>query len=116
MLSRYPKAVVRKKLAASFRDEEILNATPDKLMIKVYDYVIGACNRKDRDKATTGLVQLIDSLNFDYTDEALGLLNLYRYCLKNLKEDGFDKVVDIMNQLKESWIEALNNPQEQNPS
>jgi len=83
-------------------------------MLKVYDHIIVACKKEDMEKATAGLVELIDSLNFDYEDEALRLLELYRYCLKNLKEDGFEQVTNILGELRKTWIQALNNPQGQN--
>jgi len=98
----------KKKFAKSFKNEEILHATPEKLMIKIYDHIIIACRKRDKDKASAGLVELINSLNFDY-EPALQLLNLYRFCLNNLKDDGFDTVADILNDLKETWTEALNN-------
>lgn len=108
MTSPQPQAFLGKKFAKSFRNEEILNASPEKLMLKVYNYTILACKKKDRDKASDGLVELINSLNFDYEEPAVGLLGLYRYCLSNLNEEGFNQVADILNDLKGTWTEALN--------
>jgi len=104
-----PQALFRKNLANSFRNEEILNASPDRLMLKAYDYIILACKKRDRDRAADGLIELINSLNFDYEEPAIGLLDLYRYCLNNLGKEGFDHVADILGELKETWAEALNN-------
>ena len=109
MASLYPQALFGKRLANNFRNEEILNASLDKLMLKTYDYTIIACKKKDRDKAADGLVELISSLNLEYEEQASGLLSLYRYCLNNLRAEGFDQVADILNELKETWGEALNN-------
>jgi|YelNatPaOPRAMG01_1025707.scaffolds.fasta_scaffold00197_18 flagellar protein FliS len=90
-----------------YKENEILNASPVQLVLKLYDYVIVACKKKDLQKVNAGLIQLITSLNFEYKDISLGFFKLYRYCQEQARKGNFEEAENIISELRESWAEAF---------
>ncbi|MFH1196227.1 MAG: flagellar protein FliS [bacterium] len=90
--------------------KEILEATPEKLLIKVYDFAILHCQRKDFVKTNKAIQVLIDSLRFD-TEEirsvSIGLLKLYKYCQEQNRKKQFDEAYKILTELRKSWIQIF---------
>lgn len=89
-----------------YRTQQIMSATPEKLVVMVYDYVLAACKAQDGKKAARGLAELIDALDFDQGEIALGLFRLYRYAMERVKEGKFDEVITILQELKATWVKA----------
>src|SRR3990172_9583160 len=91
-----------KKISAAYLEQEIMTLNPVQLLIKAYDAGITACNRRDESKASAVLVELIDSLNFDYAEIANSLFRLYDYCMREIKRGNFDitlKTLKVENAL-----------------
>jgi len=63
--------------------KEIMEATPQKLLLKVYDFSIQQALQKNMIKTNRGIQVLIESLNFEVADArsiSIELLRLYQYC------------------------------------
>ena len=91
--------------------KEILDATPDKLLIKVYDFAIAQVQRHNLEKANKAIQELINALNFESEDTkevSMGLLKLYKFCQEQMRMQQYDIVYKILSELKETWIEAFN--------
>jgi flagellar protein FliS len=89
-----------------YKEQEVLSASPERLVLHLYDHVISCCSNNNSDGACRALVELIDSLNFDYSEISSGLLRLYEYCLKQLKVNKFDETLAIMKELRQTWAQA----------
>ncbi len=102
--------------AAVYQQNQINQATPAELMLKVYDIAIAACGRKDIAKSKAAIIELIDSLNFEYAEIATGLFRLYNYCLDLLRAEKFDEAKYILSELRATWAIAIANLASQTPS
>ncbi len=74
--------------ANSYLVKEILEATPQQLIIKLYDFAVVNCQKRDLAKTTAAIQELINALRFD--DEnvrpiSVGLFRLYQYCQEQMR-------------------------------
>lgn len=74
-----------------YKKNEIMGLTPVQMILKLYDYVIVNCKRRDEAKVKAGITQLIAALNFDYKEVALGFFKIYRYCQDRARKGKFDR-------------------------
>ena len=91
----------------AYRTQQVLTESPERLVLMVYDYVIAGCNLKDKTKASRGLAELIDALDFSQGEIAIGLLRLYQYAMDRVREGDFDRAISVIRPLRETWGEAL---------
>jgi len=93
-------------------ENEILEANPKQLLIKVYDFAILNCQRHDMIKTNNAIQELINSLSFE-TEEtkniSIGLLKLYQFCQDQMRKKNYDVVYKILFELRKTWIEAFQN-------
>ena len=87
--------------------QKVFSASPEQLISYIYDVIIAACHRKDQERALRGLMELVNSLNFDYKDIAVPMYQLYRYCLDRIRKREFDEVEELIGGLKAAWTEAM---------
>ncbi len=90
--------------------KEIMEATPQKLLLKVYDFSIQQALQKNMIKTNRGIQVLIESLNFEVADArsiSIELLRLYQYCQDQARKGNFDMVHKILHDLRESWIQMF---------
>lgn len=87
-----------------YHEQAILSATPEQLIVKLYDLGIQACHRNERQTLRAVLKELTSSLDFEVAPELTQALhNLYAYCL-NLSIDGdLDAVRGILTELRDLW-------------
>ena len=91
--------------------KEILESTPQQLLIKIYDFAILNCQRKNLAKTNRALQELINSLRWDSEEVAKissGLNSLYQYCQDEMRNKNYDIVLKILTELRESWLTAFN--------
>ena len=88
-----------------------MEATPQQLLIKVYDFAILNCQRQNLVKTNKAIQELINSLRFD--DEptreiAIGLYKLYQFCQEQMRKQNYEIVYKILVELRESWQKVFN--------
>lgn len=90
--------------------KEIMDASPEELVIKVYDFAIAKAQQHNLEKANKAVQTLIDGLDYS-TEEvkeiSIGLLRLYKFCQDKMRDKEYDVVVKILSELRESWTEAI---------
>ncbi|MBI4928373.1 MAG: flagellar protein FliS [Anaerolineae bacterium] len=64
-----------------YRQQDVMGASPLRLVVMAYDLAIRSCEQKDYVKAVKTIGVLRDALNFDYPEVSTGLFRLYQYCL-----------------------------------
>ena len=96
--------------ANAYLANEILDATPEKLLIKIYDFAIAHCKSKNLEKTNKALMTLITGLRFDdegSAEIAIGLKKLYEFCQDQMRQKNYDIVEKILTELRATWISAF---------
>lgn len=91
--------------------KEIMEATPQQLLIKIYDFAILNCQKRNLAKTNQALQELINSLKWEGEEVAnisAGLYRLYQYCQEEMRKKNYDIVYKILTELRESWLAAFN--------
>lgn len=107
-----PNLAYKSRGANQYLVKEILEATPQQLILKVYDFAIVNCKKKNLVKTNRAIQELINSLRFDDEngkDISIGLLKLYQFCQDQMRKNNFDIVLRILTELRDSWIKAFQN-------
>ncbi len=91
--------------------KEILEATPQKLIIKLYDFAILHCQKGDMIKTNKAIGELVRGLNFE--DErakeiSAGLLSLYQFAQEQMRQKNYDIVLKILTELRDTWKTVFN--------
>ncbi|MEW6507361.1 MAG: flagellar export chaperone FliS [Bacteroidota bacterium] len=87
-------------------------ASPQQLIMKVYDFAILHCQKNDMLKTNEALQLLINALNFDdpsAKEISFGLFKLYQYCQEQMRKNNTQVVLKILSELRNTWQESLNN-------
>ncbi|MFH0733402.1 MAG: flagellar export chaperone FliS [bacterium] len=86
--------------------KEISEASPQKLIIKLYDLAIVCYQKGDFAKANKAVTELINSLNF--VDEkakeiSFGLLRLYQFAQEQARKGNLEVSIKILQELRDTW-------------
>lgn len=92
----------------SYVEQEVLSWSKEKLILKMYDLFIVSNKRRDIEKMTKVLVELMSSLNFDYEDTSTRLYRLYEYCQRCIHQKKYDEALHIIRELRDTWAKAFN--------
>lgn len=90
-----------------YRYQEIMNASPLRLIIITYDVAITACAQRDLSKTTRALAVLRNALNFDYAEIAGRLFSLYEWCADLARKGQYDEAARILRELRDAWAACL---------
>jgi len=96
------------KPAHDYQKQAILNASPTKLISILYDFGVQACYQKNEKKLHDVLSSLISSLNFDF-ELADSLYEIYEYCQRQARNNEFDVVRILLEDLRETWNDHVVN-------
>lgn len=108
----YQAAVQNRSKLNPYLANQILNATPEQLLIKVFDFAVVHSEKKDMIKTNSAIQELIGMLRFDddsYKDLAINLIGLYQYCQGQARKNNYEIVTKILTELRESWLQAIQN-------
>jgi len=83
--------------------EDIMNDSPEMLILKLYDLGIQKCLQEDRSGVQKVLKELIDSLNFEYKDMAGSFYELYDYAMRSADAENFNEAANILEGLRSAW-------------
>lgn len=86
-----------------YRQQEVMGATPIRLVVMAYDLAIQACEQKDFVRATKVVSILRDALNYDYAEVAVGLFRLYQWCLDCIRKEDYTSALVTLRELREAW-------------
>lgn len=90
--------------------KEIMEATPQQLLIKIYDIAIISSQKKDFMKTNNAIQILINALRFDSDDIkeiSTGLLRLYLFCQDQTRKNNFELATKILTELRDTWQKVL---------
>jgi flagellin-specific chaperone FliS len=92
----------------SYLEQEVLSWSKEKLILKMYDLFAVSCKRKDIQKMSRVLIELMGSLNFEYEETSTRLYRLYEYCQRCIFQQKFDEALHIIQELRDTWAKAFN--------
>lgn len=110
----YQAAVLNRSKINPYLANQVLQSSPEQLLIKVYDYAVINSEKNDMIKTNSAISELIGFLRFDdaaFKDLSVSLLRLYQYCQDQTRKSNFAVVTKILSELRESWIQAIQNKQ-----
>lgn len=91
---------------------QVNNATPQQLIMKVYDFAIANCQKNEMIKTNEALQVLINALNFDdpsAREISGGLLRLYQFCQDQMRKQNTGLVLKILKELRDTWHNSMKN-------
>lgn len=86
-----------------YQQQDVMNASPLRLVIMTYDLAIRACEQQDFAKATKTISALRDALDLDYPDVAVGLFRLYQWCLECIRKNDYVSAITTLTELRSAW-------------
>ncbi len=86
-----------------YRQQDVMGASPIRLVIMAYDLAIRSCEQKDFEKATKAISVLRDALNFDYPEVSAGLFRLYQWCLDSIRKGDYASAIHTLSELRDAW-------------
>ena len=88
--------------------QKVLTASPEQLVVYIFDAAIIACGREDKMKASQAVQALINSLNFDSDRNiAVKFFQIYHYILNKINTENFDEARKLLDELRKTWSEAM---------
>ena len=99
--------VAANEAIGTYAANQVSNASPGQVIVILYDYTIGCCRRGDLLNAKRGLVELSAALDLTYLDVAGPLFRVYEYLLEVVRAGRFDEAQSSLEQLRQSWVEAM---------
>ncbi|MHC1782824.1 MAG: flagellar export chaperone FliS [Anaerolineaceae bacterium] len=92
-----------------YRKQEVLGATPLRLVIMAYDLAIRSCDQQDFETAAKAVGGLRDALDLDYAEVAYNLLSLYQWVLDRLRKGEFNEAKKTLVELRDAWVTVEKN-------
>lgn len=108
----YQASVLNKNKLNPYLTNQILHASPEQLLIKIFDFAVINSEKKEMIKTNRAIQELIGLLRFDddtYKDLSINLIRLYQYCQEEARKKNFEIVTKILTELRESWLLAIQN-------
>lgn len=86
-----------------YRQQDVMGASPIRLVVMAYDLAIKSCEQREFVRATQAVSALRDALNFDYGEAATGLFRLYQWCLDCIRHEDYASALVTLRELREAW-------------
>ena len=87
-----------------YRKQDVMNASPLRLVIMTYDLAIRACEQQDFAKAAKTISALRDALDLDYPEVSVGLFRLYQWCLDCIRKNDYASATTTLRELRTAWL------------
>ncbi len=90
-------------IVRNYQKNDVVSATPLRLIVMVYDRAILGCQQKNTETAWNAIKVLIDNLNMDIVPIAGKLLAIYEYCGELIHKGEFEPACKILKELRDAW-------------
>ena len=87
-----------------YKQQDVMSASPLRLVIMAYDLAIKSCQREDFAKAVQTVSALRDALDLDYPEVSTGLFSLYQWCLDSIRAGDYGSAIHTLSELREAWV------------
>lgn len=92
-----------------YRNQDVMGASPIRLVVMAYNLAINACEQQDFTRATKAISVLRDALNFDYPEVSVGLFRLYQWSLDCIRQGDYKSVAVSLTELRDAWAQTEKN-------
>ena len=86
-----------------YQQQDVMSASPLRLVIMTYDLAIRTCEQQDFGKAVKTISALRDALDMDYPEAAMGLFRLYQWCLDSIRQGDYASAIATLGELRGAW-------------
>jgi flagellin-specific chaperone FliS len=86
-----------------YKKQDVMNASPLRLVIMAYDLAIRSCEQKDFAKSIGTITALRDCLDLDYPEVSNGLFSLYQWCMDCIRKGDYASASNILTELRGAW-------------
>jgi flagellin-specific chaperone FliS len=87
--------------------QKILSASPEQLILYIYDAAIAACGNEDQSKAAEAMQELINALNFEKRKVANTFYQMYQHILHLIHNHKFERARDLIKEIRDTWAQAM---------
>ena len=87
-----------------YRQQDIMSASPLRLVIMTYDLAIRSCEQQDFAKSIQTISALRDALDLDYPEVATGLFRLYQWCMDCIRKGDYASAISTLTELRGAWV------------
>jgi flagellin-specific chaperone FliS len=91
----------------AYRRQQVEAASPGQLVLMAFEQGVAACRRGLRGRAQRVVHELIAALDFEQAETAGGMLALYDWILRLLREGRTAEAERLLDELREAWARAL---------
>jgi len=88
---------------SQYRQNDVMGASPLRLVIMTYDLAIRSCEQKDFAKSITTISALRDALDLNYPEVSMGLFRLYQWCMDSVRQGDYESAIHTLSELREAW-------------
>lgn len=99
-----------------YLENDILDASQETLILKVYDFAIANAKIKNIEKTNKAIQVLIDSLNFkdeEAINMSMDLFRLYQFCQDQVRKRNFELVEKMLSDLRDTWAQIFSQNKKQ---
>jgi flagellar protein FliS len=87
-----------------YQQQDVMSASPLRLVIMTYDLAIRACEQQDFAKAVKTISALRDTLDLNYPEVSTGLFRLYQWCLDCIRKGDYATASSTLGELRGAWV------------
>jgi flagellin-specific chaperone FliS len=91
----------------AYRAQQIEGQDPGRTILLVYDAARAACRERRMRTALQAVEELAAALDLEQGQIAEGLLALYAYVMRRIREGAWEDALRILDELRDTWAEAL---------
>jgi len=90
-----------------YREQQVTGLGTGRLVLLALETALRACGKGQRGLLTAVLTELMAGLDLDQGEIAAGLLSLYGYMIRQVREGHLDEVQELLRDLRDSWEAAV---------
>jgi len=104
-----------KRAVLQYQQNVEVNLSPVEILIKMYDAAIFSLQKKDTEKATKAINELILALNFNKSNPqnvrevAEGFLRIYEFCKICIKKNNLQDAINALQEIRNAWELSIQN-------
>ncbi|NIA18558.1 MAG: hypothetical protein GWO85_00510 [Simkaniaceae bacterium] len=91
-----------------YLNQKVMTASPEQLIIYIFDAGIASCSRKDKIKAEHAVQELINALNFKEKELSTTFFQVYRHIQYLIQNKKFGDARELLVDLRSTWKKAMN--------
>lgn len=85
----------------------VMSASPEQLILYVYDAAVSALQRQDRIRSLEAVNLLVSSLRYEHRDLAMSFYRIYDSIQRQIMRGNYGLAQTILRELREIWREAM---------